>query len=412
MIFNKLARYAIIFIIIIVLAVQLPFWYYKLVHKPSAGPRIYYSSIKKDFVHFQHKKGGVTFSDRENNIYNRKDFEKLLPFTFYRDLNKWGVLPDSIDGLPVDASVIHHKSARYRLKAEELDFKAIPLYPLLESEPVFANLTYPPNFFRIRDNIEFITAGTNDIDREMTETFTQALTDAGFEFPAKIIAGNPTTRKAFDEGYFLMDNTSRIFHMKKIKGDPFVVKTPIEGLAVKKIIMQESVRRLVYGFLVTDTNEIFMISYDNYQLLPVKLTDYVAEKMDLSISVNPLYSVFNYEDTENSYCVAFDSSYNYIDEMKISMPPKEEQLEEKVKYALFPFSIKTSNPNSSLKHFDFQKHSSLSIIGIFISLCVAFMIKIKRKESLGHNWFDFIIICLTGVYGLIATIFIKADIWD
>ncbi|MFP4547463.1 MAG: DUF4857 domain-containing protein [Fidelibacterota bacterium] len=413
MILNKLARYAIILIIVIVAAVQLPVLYYKLVHKPTGSPRIYYSSINHDFLYLQYRNGRVVFTDPDDTRYTRKEFEKALPFTFYRDLNKWGVLPDTIQGLAIDASVIHHNSDRYRLRGKDLDLVKIPLYPLFESESEFANLHYPPNFFRFGEKIEFITAKTNKIDKDLTEKFNIALQEKGFNFPAQLVAGNPTTRKPFDEGYFVVDSKGFVFHMKKVKGEPWIVKTPVKNdLNIKKITLQESVARKVYGFLITEENDFFMISYDNYQLLPVELENYRADEMDITITVNPLYAQFNYDDNYNFYSAVYDSNYQYIDKLYLKKPGKDTKISEQVKHAVFPFSIKTTKAFSSLKHFSLEIYSSLSVIGIVLSLIIGFMVKIKRREDIGKNWFDFVIIALTGIYGLLAVVLIKSDIWE
>ena len=402
-----------ILLVVIVCAIQLPFFYHKTVHKPTGSPRFYYSPVTNDYAILHYQYGKMNFRDNLGNEYNRRNFEKLLPFQFYRDLSKWGVMPDTISGLAIDASIIHHNSARYKLKGKNFDYPQIELYPLFESESDFAQLHFPSNFFRINDKIEFITASENTIDIELSDKFNISLVEAGFKFPAKIIAGFPTNKKPFDEGYFIVDNENNVFHMKKIKGEPAIIKTPIsQNLGIRKIVIQETVARKVYGFIVTNNDEVFMISYNNYKLLPIELEHYVADKMNLSISVDPLFVNFTYDDNYNFFSTVFDSSYNYISKTKISLTPKEEKITEKIKHTLFPFSITTFDSFSSLKKFDFHFHSSLSIVGIIISLIIGFIVKIKRQEDMKSSWFDFVIIALTGVYGLLGVIFIKTDIWQ
>ncbi|MBN2280171.1 MAG: DUF4857 domain-containing protein [Candidatus Marinimicrobia bacterium] len=412
MIFNKLARYGLILLIIIISAVELPFFYHKIVHKPAIGPRFYFSPITKNFMIMKHDKGGMGFYDDHWKSLTRREFEKYLPFQFYRDLSKWGELPDSIDGFAIDASVIHHNSDYYRIMGKDFDFPTIDLYPLFESQSDFAQLQFPGEFFRIKDKIDFITASSNEINQEMSEKFNAALIEAGFTFPAKLIAGLPTTKKPFDEGYFILDSQNDVFHMKKVKGEPSIVKTNIpRDLNIVKIVIQESVQQKIYGFIITANHDLFMISYDHYRLLPVKLEDYNAQKMDLSIAVDPFYVNFSYDDNTRFFSTICDSNYIKINQTSMSLQPLEEKLSEKVKYALFPFSIATYNSFSSMKKFDLKFHSSLSIIGIILSLIIGFMVKIKRREDLKSNWFDFVIISFTGIYGLLGIILIKTDLW-
>ncbi len=228
-----------------------------------------------------------------------------------------------------------------------------------------------------------------------------------------MIAGNPTTKKSFDEGYFIIDNENSVFHLKKIKSQPFLVKTPIsQDLQIKKIIIQEAVSKKVYGFLITENNKLFMISYDNYRLIPISLNEFQATNMNLNITVNPLYVTFNYDDNYNFFCAVFDSNYNKIDDMKISLLPKNKKTTEMIKHIIFPFTIKITKNFSSLKYFSLDLHSSLSFIGILISLIIGFFVKIKRNENLKVNWFDFIFILFSGIYGLIGILLIKSDIWE
>lgn len=413
MIFNKLARYAIILIIVIISAIHLPNFYNKTFIKKNNRPRISYSSITKDFIYFTRKNGQLVFSDLQKNIYTRKEYERYLPFIYYRDLQKWGVLPDSIQGFPTDIPTIHQNSARYRFRGQSLDRHEIKIYPLIESEPDFANLTFPPNVFRITDKIEFINAKNNNILIDKSFLYNQAFEKQNFRFPAKMIAGNPTTKKSFDEGYFIIDNENSVFHLKKIKSQPFLVKTPIsQDLQIKKIIIQEAVSKKVYGFLITENNKLFMISYDNYRLIPISLNEFQATNMNLNITVNPLYVTFNYDDNYNFFCAVFDSNYNKIDDMKISLLPKNKKTTEMIKHIIFPFTIKITKNFSSLKYFSLDLHSSLSFIGILISLIIGFFVKIKRNENLKVNWFDFIFILFSGIYGLIGILLIKSDIWE
>lgn len=46
---------------------------------------------------------------------------------------------------------------------------------------------------------------SNTVNDEKSIRFTEAMTKKGFRFPAVKIAGNPTTRKEYDEGYILLE---------------------------------------------------------------------------------------------------------------------------------------------------------------------------------------------------------------
>jgi hypothetical protein len=410
---KKLSRYAIIIIFIIVAAVHLPHFYYKIFYKSVRSPIVYYSPTIKDFAYFKHTEQGLQFRDGKGNTYKRKGYEKLLPFLYYRDLDKWGVMPDTIQGLPVDITYIRHNSQRIRMRSYEMDQPKIELYPLFESKSDYTTLTYPRELFRINEKMEFITASTNKINKTLSEKFNRVLKEKGFQFPAQLIEGNPTTRKPFDEGYFIVDAEGSVFHLKKVHNSPHCVKTPIDkDLGIRKILIRESVRREIYGIIITDSDEVYMISYDNYRLIKIPLEHYNPDKMDLSFYADPIYRTFKYDNGVHFYHKVFDSTYSFVDSLTISLTPEEEKTSYKVKQAIFPFEIKTTKSTSSLIHFDLQCQSMLSIIGIIISLIIGIGIKIYRKDNLRENWFDLILILLTGVYGLLGIILIKPDIWD
>ncbi|HMA62026.1 MAG TPA: DUF4857 domain-containing protein [bacterium] len=410
---KKLSRYAIILVLIISASVFLPRFYHKIVDKSTRSPIIYYSPVIEDFAFFQHTGGHMAFKDGEGNTYSRKGYEKLLPFLYYRDLDKWGVLPDTIQGVPTDITSIRHNSQRIRLRAYNMDQPTIDLYPLFESQSDYTNLSYPPELFRINERIEFVTARTNKINEKMSRQFTKDLKEKGFKFPAQLIAGNPTTRKPFDEGYFIVDNEGNVFHLKKVQDSPQCVKTPIDNnLNIRKIVISESVRREIYGYIITESDEVYLISYDNYKLIRLPLKNYNPDKMDFSFYADPVYRTFKYDNNYNYYAAVFDSNYTFIDSMKISLTPEQEKTSTKVKQAIFPFEIKTMKSFSSLLHFDLRFQSWLSLVGILISLIIGIFVKIKRDENIKENWFDFVLILATGIYGLLGVIFIKPDIWD
>ena len=63
------------------------------------------------------------------------------------------------------------------------------------------------------------------------------MTKKDFRFPAIEIAGNPTVKKEYDEGYLLLDADRRLFHLKQVKGRPYVRAITLpEGLTLEHLI--------------------------------------------------------------------------------------------------------------------------------------------------------------------------------
>lgn len=410
----KLSRYAIVILATISLSIFLPNLYWMVFDKPNRSPQIYYSPIIKDFLFTKTINGDTEYWDKQGNTYSRKEYETLLPFNYYYNLDKWGVLPDTIEGFPTSISSIRKNSQFARIRSVYFHTPVIQLNPLFESQSDFVRLEMPDELFRIDDKIEFLDARTNSTVDSLSDIFNSALTNQGFRFPAKYIAGNPTTRKAFDEGYFVIDQTNNVFHLKKVKGLPFCVKTGIPtDLNIRYIAIQEHPRREFYGLLITQSNEVYLITYNNYQLIRLPADGYDADTMDLLFFVDPIYRTIQYSNDHEKTCVVTDINYNTIDKFTAHWTPKSEWTRSKIAAALFPFQVERQNENTDYILFKLHYNGWIALIGILIALGATIIIKkTVYKENLKENWLDLLIVALSGIYGALAVLLIQPEPWD
>jgi len=234
-----------------------------------------------------------------------------------------------------------------------------------------------------------------------------------FKFPDKFIFGNPTTRKSFDEGYFIVDNENNTYHLKKIKGKPFCKKTSIPNdLDIKRIFIQENSRKEFYGLLFTNSNDVYLITYENYKLIKLPIQNYDSDKMKFIFIADPLFRTINFSDNEKSISVVTDKNYNFVDKFEIISTPKENTIAGKIERSLFLFDINTQSSNTQYINFNININYLFGLIGIALSLIIFFIIKRKKQFNYKENWFDIVIITLTGVYGLVAVLIIKPGYWD
>ena len=149
--------------------------------------------------------------------------------------------PDSLMGVPVSPRQVQITNFNFRVSAADINAPSVPLYPLLESMSGRVDLKMPDDVFRITPHgIEFIVMENNTIDQEKSKVFTEVLKKKEFRFPAQYVAGNPSTRKEYDEGYLILDAEGKLFHMKQTQGRPYVRAIPLpEGLNAKYLFITE-----------------------------------------------------------------------------------------------------------------------------------------------------------------------------
>ncbi len=412
---TKISRYVFIVLFILAAAVYLPGIYWKVAGKSANSASLYFSPVINEFVGTRSSRTGDSeYFDVQGKTYTLMEYEKLLPFLFYYDLDKWNVLPKEIQGVPIDISYIRRNVQYLMFAPSELHTPMIRLFPLFESKSDFTRLTLPEEVFRINERMEFINTRSNAINEPLTTAFTEALQAAGFVFPAGIIAGNPTTRKQFDEGYFIVDAAGYVFHVKMVKGQPFCQRTAINpDLGVRHIVISENSRREFYGYLIDKSNNVYLIMYDNYSLTRLPLEHFNPDEMKMRFIADPIFRTISYYNREKVYGVVTDLNYNLTDSCHIDLIPFEKTPAGKIGKSLFPFKIETESNLSDYKCFRLVLNGNLGLISLFTSLLIFFLIRaIKGKEKLRDNPLDLLIVALTGIYGLLAVLIIRPEVWD
>lgn len=415
----KLARYSFILLTILVLSVYLPKLFDLAFDRQGEKTHLFFSAVNNKFIWSENvpdeeeselsEKHHAQFvlQDEDGNRYSRQDFEKLLPFIYFRNMELWGLLPMEIGGVTYTTDNIRERRLVLEMKPTELPghFPTDGLYPLIESVPDEVRITLPENRFRIGREMEFVDADFNRRDDRLTKLYTDALTEAGFVFPGKFAGGRSIVLKPFDEGVFLTDKNGTLFHVKRVQGEPHVVKTGVKtesGVRFIKVI--ENSLREIYGLVLTYDGKISLLSYDNYRLIPLDLEGYDPETMDFKIISDPVHNTVTYSDNEIIRAVAFDRDYNpirsYEHIMQGTAPSKMQEL---FTYAV-PFRVDMKNENSLFLSF----HPTFFPAGFFISgiFSLAVYIILRRRKA---NAADAAFVFLTGVYGLAAVLVLSSE---
>lgn len=397
---KNISRYILVFIAILSIVVALPSLYWLIFEKPISSPFIMYSCIDDDFMIIENS----IRKDLKGNTYTREEFEQKLPLLNMRQLLVSGTMPDTIKGHAIDPHEINGYRSFFRYKPAAWFAPKPGLYPLFESESGRAQLEMPTDFFRIKGRMEFVEASSNKVNEEKTRMFTAVLQKRGFRFPAKMIEGIPTTRKSCDEGYLVIDNNDKLFHIKMIEAKPYVKKvdTP-EGLSFKVINCVDFKDKRYYCYMISNNNDLYILTQDEYELQKWDVGTLDPEHEELRIYGD----FFNYNvirKGENFMKnTVLDRNFVKVDEYEQTWPRKYETIQGKCFGFIFPLEINLNDKNSSFTDFyvHFTKGYYWLILNVILMLIHIVIIR-KRQVNIKNNYIDLGLIGILGIYGFIA----------
>ena len=407
-------RSSILLLAIIVMAITFPLFYGKMFAPKGGVTQLFYSPVIEKFIFREHL-GEHAFrtEDEAGNAYERKEFESLIPFIYYKNMDLWGKLPLTLHGKTFDKKKIKASRQVFELKAEELpeNKPRIPIYPLLESNPKIARLIFPEDVFRMQpERMEFINVDINKVDEELTSHFNQPLKDAGFVFPARLVSGRVSILKPYDVGYFLVDATGATFHLKRVDSKPQVQRTSIPtNLNIRHIKVMENKKRESIGLLLTHDSRLFLIGHDDYALTELPTDRYNPDTMRYKLILNPVFRTATYWNDTTIHGRAMSADYQIISSYQRTMPIANKSIAELFAAYLFPFELRIEDPNSRYFKLQFKHHGITGLVGVLIALVIYFIRIPRREVELSALAGDVVLIILTGVFGLIAALFIPPE---
>jgi len=407
----KIARYLLILSVIISFALVLPEFYSRLFYKSIPKTYVYYSSISKEFLTTQFQDGNFKRTDSKGNKITRDEFEILTPLFSYKQLLYKEVMPDTIQGVPIDIQELRLNGIYFSVRSSDIFSYNIPIAPLLESKPGRPDLKMPVEFIRIDDELEFIHCATNKVLPELSKLFNDELISKGFHFPAKRMFGNPTTRKPFDEGYFIIDDEGDFFHLKRVKDKPYVAKVTLPSdVKVQFVYVRENNLKEFYALMIAEDNRLFLITYDNYKIIELPSDGYDRTNFKLTFKGNLLYREVSFSNNNSIKSIITDRNYKVVDTYYDKWESNEESTVGIISKSIFPFSISLEDRNNSFIDFYVEASGFNYLYGNIIALLIGlvlFSTKFKRKTS--TKIIDLLIILATGVYGLVAVLLIRDE---
>ncbi len=412
---KKSGRYSLIAVTVVVLGLSLPVLFDLVFERRVNDPLMLYSPVINQFVSRIDLVGHRSlYLDENGTVYQQAQWEELLPFLYYKNLEKQNLLPVELDGRLFSAGDIGAERQALEIKARHLPGKEINigLYPLFNNDPAVVTMPFPEDVFRFTDEaMEFIGADHNQIDTQLSEIFTGALTAQGFAFPATAIGGKSTNLKPFDEGYFIRDANGAVFHVRRVLNRPEVVRTGIDAaLDILGIIVAEHSRRAFYGVIISRSGGIYLISYDDYRLIELPAEGYDPRTMDLKLLFDPLGISIISTDQEKVTGTAVDHDGQIKRRFTLDRSEYEPvHMEQHIKTLLFPWRLSGSDPYSSRAALRLEWAGRWAWYGIGAAFFLLLIVPGRRVGCNGRLLADGAIVLGTGLIGLLAVTLLDED---
>lgn len=399
---------------LVLLAHYLPAGYWLLATKLRRPPIVYYSCTEKEFMFFRYTNLTAIRMDAHGKVYEREEFERILPLDHWMQLLRDGKLPDAIGGVTLAPEALRRERLSFRIKPTMIDTPSVNLTPLLDADTGRVRLEMPEDFMRLGSTIEFIHAQTNVLEREKSALYQSAFKAAGFVFPATVMGGNPSTMKPYDEGYFVADATGATFHLHQLRGKPDIRrvsslaspedKPKWEALKPLYFHVQEQDNREVRTIIVDKTNQAWFVVGKNYHLVPIPLKNYNPARMSLVVRgdlINRLVTVTGDDYVE---AVVLDRNYGLVDRYTEPLVPRAATPAGKLARAIFPFTLRFDDVSSGyLGVFpEFGSSMALAVNGAFLAALLAWLA--SRKQLSLSRLPEILAVAIGGLYGVILAI--------
>lgn len=296
----------------------IPWCYHFITDRSEPKQFVMYSGIIEDFAIMDHTGDAPIYTDAKGGSYTEAEFDSILAPFYYRQLIAEDRLPDTLHGVPVSARFFQTENFTFRSSPSEINKPVVPLYFLLESMSGRVDLSMPDDVFRITSTgIEFVDMKSNSIKEKKSRAFTEAMKKKGFHFPAKVISGNGTNRKDYDNGYLITDSEGALYNLKMQRGRPYFrkIETPA-GLDILYMFVTEFRNQRWLGFIIDKEGFFYVIESGGYSIVKTGLPPVDPTETNISIMGNAFDWTVNYKSSQGVKRYAIDSQkYKKIREM-------------------------------------------------------------------------------------------------
>lgn len=354
-------------------------WLYNLATLKSYSPPFtLYSPVIHDFTYLDREEGAknsLRFIDRKGNVHG----DEVQPFFYASLLHSRGEFPDSLDGRAITYKEAEDNSLVMTSRPREVARRNAPVYLLMESVPVRMELQDPEDALVIRkDGIKVWNMASNKMLEDKTAGLASQLSANGFVHPAKLLAGNPSHRKEYDEGYLVTDSKDQLFQIKQVDGKMTARSFPqASGLGIKQLFITEYTNHATLGYLIDKDDRMHMLRPDG----SVVATDVIFDPVKDNLLV--VGDLFNYtvkvSDNDGEKFYALNSSdFSLVDSMERTYPTDDEV---NLCEYIFPCRIRFVSSNDGYVKPRLQDFSLKGLLADLVIILVIIVLKRRKKAS-------------------------------
>lgn len=389
--------------VVVLVAWLLPWGYHFIASKPAGFPFTLYSCVTNSFVSVDYSNGEKRYSDFNGKQYTEKEFDSILPMFYYRQLMTDGRMPTELKGVELTPRLVQQERFMFRHSPSDVNVIRPALYPLLEAMSGRVDLEMPGDVFRTTDRIEFVDMVTNSVNVEKSAIYNDALLKKGFTFPSREIAGNPTTRKEYDEGYFLIADDYQVFHMKQLRGRPFVRNTGITPkLKMKYIFPTEFPGRHFFGLFSDENHKLHVLKTKSYELQELPVPAFDPEKDNLLVIGDMFNWTIQVTNAQGVKLYAIDAqNYSLVDTAGYEA---KENPADRVAAWIFPFELSFTD---SLDKLVMPRIENVSLWALVTNVFLAVLFLVVRRKEPSRNLPGAIVMLFLGVFILIPLLISK-----
>ena len=275
--------------------------------------------------------------------YTMDQRDSLLPEIFVGQLSAKGMLPDSIKGVEITMRDIRINSWIFTSSPKDLNRSVPTVYPLMESMPARFKFEDPEVVLTMPGHVVITDIESNTVDETKTRRFSKMFADKGFSFPAKEAVANISTRKGYDNGYLIIDNDNKLYHLKMQANRPSMAHIQLDDTIVPRhVFVLENADRKLYGLISDEAHDFYTINHDEtYSISKLSGIKFDPEKDRMTIIKNLFSWCVKIKSGNESTWIALDpDDYSVLAVYNFTNPTSMSRVIEKW---IFPFTTSFTN---------------------------------------------------------------------